>query len=572
VLPINNTTLIYGSFDRGRHVHADVPAFNKLMVRAAKIIGLKVHRAGTEQPADVAAAFDVEGHRGTDGRYYLLDFARVLPPEGKCRRAGDGAAAAPPRQRIVGGDGGARKVATNLCHLLRPELVFAYVQLHKTPLCSDAYNPQARVHDPERQHEREVDDATYFLHRHVVPNFAQRLPGVIKAWLERGGKLERFRLTEAVHREGINVRHLGRIIAELSNVDHSHTEMCKTLVLAEVCARVIKNRLRAHLRRTTRQTGAILEQPFRRVVVDYLNLVFSNSQESRDHWNNDIYHGILARYPGSFGIDVSSASASASSSISASDDEAKKEQESNDAKLDVKDLIGARRTHVMYFVFKRTVHMTALQFSPVFMASLQNEPDFFTESDGSAIDEIDLLGVGERVKSMNVVSLAQGLLYMAKAREHRGHSNPTLALRSFRAAARRFEDAISSNPTSKIALRSCATALLYVERILEKTHHTPLSLANPNIIRADEYFRRAVDVDPNDADTLAAYANMLRNCRQYVRAELWFLLALTDNPNDYSYLYEYGSMLKYNLNLGDAGDRILRRCAAISKLMSNKSS
>lgn len=24
---------------------------------------------------------DVEGHRGTDGRFYLIDYSRVMPPE-----------------------------------------------------------------------------------------------------------------------------------------------------------------------------------------------------------------------------------------------------------------------------------------------------------------------------------------------------------------------------------------------------------------------------------------------------------------------------------------------------------
>lgn len=30
---------------------------------------------------DMYSACDVEGHKGKDGRYYLLDFARSFPPE-----------------------------------------------------------------------------------------------------------------------------------------------------------------------------------------------------------------------------------------------------------------------------------------------------------------------------------------------------------------------------------------------------------------------------------------------------------------------------------------------------------
>jgi hypothetical protein len=33
----------------------------------------------------ISSPFDVEGHLGVDGRYYLLDFSRVMPPEMKNR-------------------------------------------------------------------------------------------------------------------------------------------------------------------------------------------------------------------------------------------------------------------------------------------------------------------------------------------------------------------------------------------------------------------------------------------------------------------------------------------------------
>jgi hypothetical protein len=62
----------------------------------------------------VSFSFSCSGHRGDDGRYYVLDFGRVYPCE------------APE----PGGPSGAI-----FYKLLRPELV----RMNKTPLCSDAF-------------------------------------------------------------------------------------------------------------------------------------------------------------------------------------------------------------------------------------------------------------------------------------------------------------------------------------------------------------------------------------------------------------------------------------------------
>lgn len=57
---------------------------------------------------------DLEGHRGKDGRFYLLDFSRVLPPE-------------TPNPKFKN---------SHLSRLLRPE----FVQDYYKPLCSDAFS------------------------------------------------------------------------------------------------------------------------------------------------------------------------------------------------------------------------------------------------------------------------------------------------------------------------------------------------------------------------------------------------------------------------------------------------
>lgn len=47
------------------------------MTRAAKLLKLKEHKVGEHL---IPFPFDIEGHRGTDNRLYVVDFARVFPP------------------------------------------------------------------------------------------------------------------------------------------------------------------------------------------------------------------------------------------------------------------------------------------------------------------------------------------------------------------------------------------------------------------------------------------------------------------------------------------------------------
>jgi alpha-tubulin suppressor-like RCC1 family protein len=84
VLPINKTTLIYGSDDAGRTVKADDARLNRIFERAASLLNIKAHVCGFGADADkrtLLAPTDIEGHIGMDGKFYVCDSARVWPPE-----------------------------------------------------------------------------------------------------------------------------------------------------------------------------------------------------------------------------------------------------------------------------------------------------------------------------------------------------------------------------------------------------------------------------------------------------------------------------------------------------------
>lgn len=80
VLPISHHTIIYGSSDAGKTIFNSSKEFSLLMEKLAIKLNIKGHLVGkNNQKRFIHGPFDMEGHAGLDGRYYLLDFSRLFP-------------------------------------------------------------------------------------------------------------------------------------------------------------------------------------------------------------------------------------------------------------------------------------------------------------------------------------------------------------------------------------------------------------------------------------------------------------------------------------------------------------
>ena len=73
-LPIDKGTLVYGSDDAGLTVKMEDPEVNSLIKQASQQLLLAPHRVGPGAEKTVYSAVDLEGHRGRDGRIYVIDF------------------------------------------------------------------------------------------------------------------------------------------------------------------------------------------------------------------------------------------------------------------------------------------------------------------------------------------------------------------------------------------------------------------------------------------------------------------------------------------------------------------
>lgn len=79
VLPINDSTLVYGSSDAATTIHTSEEEMIRRIIMVAKILNLAEHQVQNTPKTTISTlhtAVDVEGHKGTDGRYYIIDPAR----------------------------------------------------------------------------------------------------------------------------------------------------------------------------------------------------------------------------------------------------------------------------------------------------------------------------------------------------------------------------------------------------------------------------------------------------------------------------------------------------------------
>ena len=251
LLPISKVTLKYGSDSGGRIARALDPQLNSLMKKAGEKLNLAPHVVGSSKTV-IHGPGDIEGHCGTDGRYYVLDFGRVYPCEAP------GPASAP---------------GSIFYQLLRPELC----RQSKAPLCSDAFTGFCRFDPNSQQYCEHVKTATHVLFFKEIPEFAERA-GEVGYELELIGRehmvrefVRRFSLVVELHRCGINVRHLGRVRFI------STSALVRRVVLSECVFRVVKNAVRASMRQLLNTLSLPRVSPFQQLLCDTYNLILGAS-------------------------------------------------------------------------------------------------------------------------------------------------------------------------------------------------------------------------------------------------------------------------------------------------------
>jgi hypothetical protein len=332
VLPLGKDTIVYGSDDAAQTVHLDDAEMNGIMEQAGQFLNLKPHNVGPLKQRLVGPA-DIEGHRGRDGKLYVVDTARVFPPEPPTRsfiaiESGlassnslsdiniilrnyvkeieryTGSSSAPrswiggeiyfdPNVRTIANDYASallgRSVSSpaviiprglmgkQLYNLLRPELV----RCANAPLSSDAFTGFGL--DDFRTHNKEVLEVYRHLLGTVIPKFVNSL--------DQGHLFpsDGAALTKLMHQHGINMR-LAGLLRSMST-----TPRVRHLLMVEMLTRVFKNLLRHKLRSAMHAAvrDANLE---RKKIIKQFNLFLGSSNTSDLYWRTVINTMLILKF------------------------------------------------------------------------------------------------------------------------------------------------------------------------------------------------------------------------------------------------------------------------------------
>ena len=264
--------LIHPSLVRILYFTNVAPHLCRNMKEMGEQLNLKPHMVGWSKAKLMYSAGDVEGHKGTDGRHYLLDFSRSMPPV-------DPALCSSPA------------LNGHLYMLFRREFVKAY----RTPLCSDGFSAFLRQDPEEKAHNEELREASGYLVDRLIPAFAREFLQIYReAW--DSSRLKDIKITEHMHRRGINMRYLGRVFTAILMVESEWSLECGRAVLVEACARVVKNRLNMRLRHHVRQLAFPVDVSYRRLVLRFLNLVFEGKEHSQRWWAEVLLPALYAHF------------------------------------------------------------------------------------------------------------------------------------------------------------------------------------------------------------------------------------------------------------------------------------
>jgi tetratricopeptide (TPR) repeat protein len=353
MLPISKETLIYGSCDGALTVAAE-PTIGALIAQAARKINIKPHMAGRRKAVEIWSPVDVEGHRGADGKFYLIDYSRVMPPEKPVK--------------------GLR--SAHMFRLLRPE----YVKQYHTPLCSDAcsrFVPESEV----REHNEEVGEATSVLKDEVIPAVAMDLQTLRHGW--------DFSLQSVLHSRGANLRYLGLLRS------HVRDPELRDLILVEMVARVVKTELREKMRAVLRKSVLPLEDPRRQAVISHLNVVFGNSDQARMYWGDHLKTRLMEKFERALSAEELKPTYDLKQRLC--------KEGGMESKLFV------RVQQIMGLKFIPSVMRE-------FSKPSTGDADVFNSY--TPFDETDMEELGCRVKHLNIVERALGYILKTKARKH----------------------------------------------------------------------------------------------------------------------------------------------------------
>lgn len=318
-----------------------------------------------------------------------------------------------------------------LVHLFRQEFIRRYPK----PLNPDAYSPFGKE-DNLKVHNQEIEEATLYLYNEIIPQFSSEMCRV-------SHKLSLKGLKKSLHNHGINIRMLGRCRSSIAPHFHYH----RFILLLECVSRVIKNIIRAKLRKTAKQIKSIGESSYKKSVIRVMNLVFADGEESQNYWTGYLKQRVQDKFPFIFTDQEKDPSFDLKKEfVKFKQEEPLAENKSVDGRS---------------LLFARVVDLLNLKFHKSKADQLLLSSKLFSIKKGTTelFDIMDLEEIGEIVKHMNFVNYANGFLCMFKAWKRSRTSEEFLNFSW--SASEHFQEALETMPNNSDLLLNAAGYYLF---------------------------------------------------------------------------------------------------------------
>ena len=266
-IKLSEDSPVYGSPDAGRTVFSAQNTIADLMRDLGNTLNLKEHYVGNVK---MALCGDIEVHEGPLGLYFLLDTARVFPPEYPANK---------------------HTMNRVFSEKLRPE----FLKTIKEPLNSDGLTGWNSNHEDNKN----IDIASELLRTEAIKNYVKYLlnPDIIEKMLSTSlyyntqphkNYIPPNPLLESIHEHGINARHLGLIYkfieqesSDLKVSDDVRNKINIYILNIMIC-RALKNLVRDELR------SIDYEHIQKQKIAGYMNLLTSNSPSSQNFLRDKI--------------------------------------------------------------------------------------------------------------------------------------------------------------------------------------------------------------------------------------------------------------------------------------------
>ncbi len=512
VLPISSSTLVYGTENAGSScdvIQTDA-ALRVIVNEVCTNIGLKKHFVidGRDpltrrecSNVEITSPIDLEGHKGNDGRYYLVDCSRLMPPAFKFN--------AEPFDRYWQFYAG-----------LRPEFLSYYGK----PLNPDALSPFSSISSAKNiealQHEQEeLKSATSYLMAAHLEFVARK---ILNYWVDGGREVVSFSLTKKMHRHGVNMRLIGFMLATMRE-KFAEKELEQGLELlkwfeCEGMARAAKNCLRRVLRDAHRERAGSGSAHLVAKVVDFVNkFVGIIDRQTWEKANENVLQFLRLH----FGFNERDLDHCVTTFLT------QEMLRSNQGKCTAR-----------AFVLDLVCEMTGVTIFPAIMEGLRSGRLCFE----GAIIRLTAPDVSftTRIKRLNVVDHAAGFILYQQGLKA---LDIATKLSYFTRAHENLVKALKSSPFDTKGLALAGDINLHHMKLVEsEIEKKQLSQ------RANDYFKAAISLDPLNLASRRSFAELKFLNNDVEGAEGLFLEILEIDDRDPLTLERYASFLKSQKN------------------------